>query len=65
MKHPRQSEFHLASADRLVASLDGPSRTITVEPVQLPVPAAPQRLEPEPEREPPPREPERPREPAR
>jgi hypothetical protein len=51
--------------DRLVASLDGPSKTITVEPVQMPVPAPPPSVEPSPEREPPPREPERPREPAR
>jgi hypothetical protein len=45
---------------RLVASLDGPSRTITVEPVRVPVPAPPPSTEPEPAREP-----ERPPEPER
>jgi len=54
------------SSGHLVGSLDGPSRTIRVEPVETPVPAPPPRVEPEPAREPsPPREPERPREPAR
>jgi hypothetical protein len=38
-----------------LGSLDGPSRTITVEPVETPMPAP--RVDPEPE-------PERPREPA-
>jgi hypothetical protein len=51
------------ASEGLVASLDGPSKTITVEPLQTPVPA-PRRVEPEPAREPAPREPERPREPA-
>ncbi|MEA2394917.1 MAG: hypothetical protein QOJ82_2808 [Solirubrobacteraceae bacterium] len=37
---------------RPLASLDGPSRTITVEPVQTPVPARPPRVAPEPAREP-------------
>ena len=36
-------------------SLDGPSRTITVEPVETPTPAPPPEVHPEP-----PREPERP-----
>jgi hypothetical protein len=58
-------ESRSRSADRLLGSLDGPSKTIIVEPVQLPVPAQPQRDEPEPSREQPPRAPERPREPAR
>lgn len=65
MKPSRPAPSDLRFADRLVASLDGPSKTITVEPVQLPVPAPPPSVEPSPEREPPPREPERPREPAR
>jgi hypothetical protein len=34
------------------ASLDGPSKTITVEPLETPVPAPPPRIEPEPERDP-------------
>jgi hypothetical protein len=58
-------ESRSRSADRLLGSLDGPSKTITVEPVQLPVPAQPQRDEPGPAREPRPREPDRTREPAR
>jgi hypothetical protein len=33
-------------------SLDGPSRTITVEPVETPTPAPPPEVRPEPEREP-------------
>ena len=33
-------------------SLDGPSRTITVEPLETPVPAPPPEVHPEPEREP-------------
>ncbi|MGO9957928.1 MAG: hypothetical protein ACLP50_18490 [Solirubrobacteraceae bacterium] len=53
-----------AAPKGLVGSLDGPSKTIRVEPLQTPVPA-PRRVEPEPVREPAPREPERPREPAR
>jgi hypothetical protein len=52
--------------DRLKGSLDGPSKTITVEPIQLPAPVPPRRIEPpnpahSPDR---PGEPERPREPA-
>lgn len=39
------------------ASLDGPSRTITVEPVQVPVPTQPPSTDPEPAREPEPRQP--------
>ncbi|MEA2256334.1 MAG: hypothetical protein QOG35_2379 [Solirubrobacteraceae bacterium] len=37
---------------RPLASLDGPSRTITVEPVETPVPAHPPRVAPEPAHEP-------------
>jgi hypothetical protein len=33
-------------------SLDGPSRTITVEPLETPIPAPPPEVHPEPEREP-------------
>jgi hypothetical protein len=33
-------------------SLDGPSRTITVEPVETPTPAPPPEVHPKPEREP-------------
>jgi hypothetical protein len=39
-------------AARPLGSLDGPSRTITVEPVQVPVPAQPPRVAPEPDRGP-------------
>jgi hypothetical protein len=38
--------------DALRGSLDGPSRTITVEPVETPAPAPPPEVHPEPEREP-------------
>ncbi|HTU96776.1 MAG TPA: hypothetical protein VMF14_13105 [Solirubrobacteraceae bacterium] len=53
--------------DRLRGSLDGPSKTITVEPIQLPAPSPPQRIDsPDPPRRPErPREPAAPREPAR
>jgi hypothetical protein len=44
----------------LSGSLDGPSRTITVEPVETPTPAPPPEIRPE--REP---EPERPSKPSR
>jgi hypothetical protein len=43
---------------RLTGSLDGPSRTITVEPVETPMPAPPPEIRPE-------REPERPSTPSR
>jgi hypothetical protein len=43
---------------RLTGSLDGPSRTITVEPVETPMPAPPPEIRPE-------REPERPSKPSR
>ena len=43
---------------RLRGSLDGPSRTITVEPVETPVPAPPPEIRPE-------REPDRPSTPSR
>jgi len=43
---------------RLRGSLDGPSRTITVEPVEVPTPAPPPEIRPE-------REPDRPSEPPR
>jgi len=49
---PRRSRSHLTG------SLDGPSRTITVEPVETPVPAPPPEVHPE-------REPERPPKPSR
>jgi hypothetical protein len=42
----------------LTGSLDGPSRTITVEPVETPAPAPPPEVRPE-------REPERPSKPSR
>jgi hypothetical protein len=45
-------------ARRLRGSLDGPSRTITVEPVETPAPAPPPEIHPE-------REPERPSKPSR
>jgi hypothetical protein len=53
-------------ADRLKDTLDGPSKTITVEPIQLPAPVPPRRIEsPDPARRPErPGKPERPREPA-
>ena len=43
---------------RLRGSLDGPSRTIIVEPVETPMPAPPPEIRPE-------REPERPSKPSR
>ena len=43
---------------RLRGSLDGPSRTITVEPVETPAPAPPPEIRPE-------REPDRPSKPSR
>ncbi|MGZ4271113.1 MAG: hypothetical protein ACXVFT_20470 [Solirubrobacteraceae bacterium] len=49
---PRRSRSHLTG------SLDGPSRTITVEPVETPTPAPPPEIRPE-------REPERPSKPSR
>jgi hypothetical protein len=45
---------------RLTGSLDGPSRTITVEPVETPMPAPPPEVHPEPARKP-----DRPPEPSR
>ena len=45
-------------ARRLRGSLDGPSRTITVEPVETPTPAPPPEIRPE-------REPDRPSKPSR
>ena len=51
---------------RLTGSLDGPSRTITVEPVEAPMPAPPPEVHPEPAREPDrPSKPSRPPAPAR
>jgi hypothetical protein len=51
---------------RLRGSLDGPSRTITVEPVETPMPAPPPEVHPEPAREPDrPSKPSRPPAPAR
>jgi hypothetical protein len=49
---PRRSRSHLTG------SLDGPSRTITVEPVETPAPAPPPAVRPEPQ-------PERPSTPSR
>jgi hypothetical protein len=46
------------SRSDLTGSLDGPSRTITVEPVETPTPAPPPAIRPE-------REPERPSKPSR
>jgi hypothetical protein len=56
MKFPRSAPRPVRS--RLTGSLDGPSRTITVEPVETPMPAPPSEIRPE-------REPERPSEPSR
>ena len=50
MKFPRSTPRR--SRSRLTGSLDGPSRTITVEPVETPTPAPPPEIRPE-------REPER------
>ena len=58
MKFPRSAPRPVRS--RLTGSLDGPSRTITVEPVETPMPAPPPEIRPE--REP---EPERPSKPSR
>jgi hypothetical protein len=46
-------------------SLDGPSRTITVEPVQVPVTAPPPEVAPEPKRDDRPPAPSRPLQPTR
>jgi hypothetical protein len=56
MKLPRSASRPVRS--RLTGSLDGPSRTITVEPVETPMPAPPPEIRPE-------REPERPSKPSR
>jgi hypothetical protein len=56
MKFPRSTPR--PSRSRLTGSLDGPSRTITVEPVETPTPAPPPEIRPE-------REPERPSKPSR
>lgn len=56
MKFPRSTTSR--SRSRLTGSLDGPSRTITVEPVETPTPAPPPEIRPE-------REPERPSKPSR
>jgi hypothetical protein len=55
MKFPRPAPRPVRS--RLTGSLDGPSRTITVEPVETPMPAPPPQIRPE-------REPERPSKPS-
>ena len=39
-------------ADQLTGTLDGPSKTITVEPVRPPIPVPPPSIKPEPSREP-------------
>jgi hypothetical protein len=57
----RQSTPRRPPSD-LTGSLDGPSRTITVEPVETPAPAPPPAVRPEPER---PSKPSRPVAPAR
>jgi hypothetical protein len=54
MKFPRSEP---RPTRRLRGSLDGPSRTITVEPVETPMPAPPPEIRPE-------REPERPSKPS-
>jgi hypothetical protein len=65
MKRTHPSDSAPASAGPLKGSLDGPSKTITVEPIQMPIPAPPRRVDaPDPERERQ-REPEQPSEPAR
>jgi hypothetical protein len=64
MRRARSSDPHPSAPSRLIGSLDGPSKTITVEPIQTPVTAPPPRIEPEPVPDPPPRAPQRPREPA-
>ena len=56
MKFPRSAPRPVRS--RLTGSLDGPSRTITVEPVETPMPVPPPEIHPE-------REPERPSKPPR
>jgi hypothetical protein len=60
MKFPRSAPRR--SRSRLTGSLDGPSRTITVEPVETPVPAPPPEIRPEREPE---KKPKRPAAPAR
>ena len=50
------------SPSLLTGSLDGPSRTITVEPVEVPVPAPPPEIRPEREPE---KKPSRPASPTR
>jgi hypothetical protein len=65
MQRTHSSKLGSASAGLLKGSLDGPSKTITVEPIQVPAPAPARRIEePDPERERP-RGPEHPREPTR
>jgi hypothetical protein len=56
MKVPKSAPRRSRSG--LKGSLDGPSRTITVEPVETPTPAPPPEIRPE-------REPERPSKPSR
>jgi hypothetical protein len=56
MKFPRSAPRPVRS--RLTGSLDGPSRTITVEPVETPMPAPPPEIRPE-------RGPEQPAKPSR
>jgi hypothetical protein len=67
MQHRDSSRSGRRFKDRLKGSLDGPSKTITVEPIQLPAPVPPRRIEPpDPARRPErPSKPERPHEPAR
>jgi hypothetical protein len=51
MKFLRQTS-RTPREERPRGSLDGPSRTITVEPVETPTPAPPPEVHPEPSREP-------------
>jgi hypothetical protein len=64
MEHSDPRESPSPPAERPRSSLDGPSKTITVEPIQVPV--TPQRVDPPDPARPAerPGEPERPREPA-
>ena len=65
MKRTHPSELGSVAASMLKGSLDGPSKTITVEPIQVPAPLPPRRVgAPAPERDRP-HVPEHPREPSR
>jgi hypothetical protein len=65
MKRSRRPATNPPPATAMSGTLDGPSRTIEVEPVDVPVPASPPQVDPGPARQPDgPSTPERPREPA-